>query len=100
MGRVLPKFDAAKEGFELEVPAGFEPIRAEIADTISKFVFANRVVDVRKRQKIHFRKQVTLDPDFKELWDRISKRTKYRVSLSTDALVEAAAAAIKSLTVR
>ncbi len=31
---------------------------------------------------MQFRKQVTLDPEFKALWDRISKRTKYRVSLS------------------
>ncbi len=35
-----------------------------------------------------------MDPDFKELWDRISKRTKYRVSLSTDDLVSSAALGI------
>ncbi len=93
-GSVLPKFNPSADGFELNVPSGFEPIRAEISDAVSKFVFANRVIDARKRQKVHFRKQVTLDPEFKELWERISKRTKYRVSLSTDKLVAEAVAAI------
>ena len=83
-GVVLPKFDPSAEDFELDVPDGFEPIRAEITDAISRFVFANRVIDAKKRQTVRFRKQVTLDPEFKALWDRISKRTKYRVSLSSD----------------
>lgn len=89
-GAVLAKFDPSADGFALDVPAGFEPIRAEITDAVSRFVFANRIVDARKRQTVRFRKQVTLDPDFKALWDRISKRTKYRVTLSTDELVAAA----------
>ena len=93
-GSVLPKFNPADETFELDVPDAFEPIRAQITDTISKFVFANRVTNAKKRQRVKFRKQVTLDPEFKELWDRISKRTKYRVSLSSDDLVTEAAIAI------
>ena len=93
-GGVLAQFNPAEDDFELDVPAGFEPIRAQITDTISKFVFANRVINAKKRQKVKFRKQVTLDPEFKELWDRISKRTRYRVSLSTEELVASAAAAI------
>ena len=93
-GSVLPKFNPADEAFELDVPEGFEPIRGQITDTISKFVFANRITNAKKRQRVKFRKQVTLDPDFKALWERISKRTKYRVSLSSDDLVAEAAAAI------
>ena len=49
-------------------------------------------VNAKRRQSVRFRKQVSLDPDFKALWDRISKRTKYRVSLSSDDLVAAASA--------
>jgi type III restriction enzyme len=93
-GVVQPKFDPAVDGFVLDVPEGMEPIRAEITDTISRFVFANRIVDAKKRHAVRFRKQVMLGADFKALWDRISKRTKYRVSLSTDGLVEVAARAI------
>lgn len=95
-GAVLPKFDPRRDGFELNVPTYAIPMRAEITDIISNFVFANRIADARKRQTVRYKKQVTLDPGFKELWDRISQRTKYRVSLSTDDLVATAVDAIKA----
>ena len=93
-GGVLPKFNPTADDFELDVPAEVESLRAEITDAVSGYLFANRIIDARKRQTVRFRKQVSLDPDFKALWERISKRTKYRVSLSTDDLVSAAASAI------
>lgn len=93
-GAVLPKFNPADETFELNVPVGCEPLRGQITDTISKFVFTNRVINAKKRQKVRFRRQIIFDAGFRDLWDRISKRSKYRVSLSTDKLVEAAASAI------
>lgn len=93
-GAVMGKFDPSTDDFELDVPVGFEPIRAEITDAVSKFVFANRVINAKKRQTVRFRKQVTLDPEFKALWDRISKRTKYRVSLSSEELITEAVSAI------
>jgi len=93
-GVVQPKFAPTTAGFSLAVPEEMEPIRAEITDAISRFVFANRIVDARKRHPVRFRKQVMLGSDFKALWDRISKRTKYRISLSTDELVGVAAGAI------
>lgn len=95
-GAVEPKFAPTVEGFTLAVPEEMEPIRAEITDAISRYVFANRIINAKKRTTVRFRKQVMLGEDFKELWDRISKRTKYRVSLSTDQLVRVAAGAIAS----
>jgi len=93
-GIVQPKFAPSTDGFELAVPDGMETVRAEITDAISRYVFANRIVNAKKRQAVRFRKQVMLDSDFKALWERISKRTKYRVSLSTDELVGVAARAV------
>ena len=93
-GAVLPKFNPNVEGFELDVPEAVSPLRAEITDVVSRFVFANRIIDARKRQTVKFRKHVTLDPGFQELWERISKRTKYRVSLSSEDLIERAASSI------
>jgi type III restriction enzyme len=93
-GEVQAKFNPTDGNFELAVPGHLEAIRAEIIDTISRYVFSNRVADARKRQKVRFSKQVTLDPGFKQLWDRISQRTKYRVSLSSEKLAAAAADAI------
>jgi type III restriction enzyme len=93
-GVVQSKFAPTVDGFMLAVPEEMEPIRAEITDAISRYVFANRIIDAKKRHVVRFRKQVMLRSDFKELWERISKRTKYRVSLSTDELVGVAARAI------
>lgn len=95
-GTVLDKFDPSRGGFELEVPDGFESLRAQITDTVSNYVFTNRVTNAKKRKKVRFRKQVTLDADFKALWDRISQRTKYRVSLSSDDLVERSVASVRA----
>jgi type III restriction enzyme len=93
-GSVLPKFNPSIEGFELRVPVDLTSLRAEITDVVSRFVFANRIINARQRQTVKFRKHVTLDPGFQELWERISRRTKYRVSLSSDKLINDAARAI------
>jgi type III restriction enzyme len=93
-GAVQAKFNPSAESFELAVPLELVPLRAQITDTISKYIFANRLINARKRQRVRFSKQVTLEPGFKELWDRISQRTKYRVSLSSEKLAAVAAVAI------
>ena len=49
----------------------------------------------RERKTIRYRKRVTLAPEFKELWRRISARTRYRVRLDSDALVTDAVAALR-----
>ena len=94
-GGVMPKFNPTSGDFAMDVPADLTPIRAEITDAVSRYVFANRIINARNRQTVRFRKHVSLDPDFKSLWDRISKRTKYRVSLSSADLISAAVSAIK-----
>ena len=45
----------------------------------------------RRSNKIdlHLRKECLLTPEFQELWDRIKHRTRYAVSIDTDALVAA-----------
>lgn len=95
-GAVQPKFDPSTDGFALDVPEGVSALQAQITDVVSRFVFANRIVNAKKRQTVRFRKHVTLDPEFQLLWERISKRTKYRVSLSSEKLIELAAEAISA----
>ncbi len=40
------------------------------------------------RQKISFRKSVMLDPNFKELWERIKHKTTYHINIGPDKLVD------------
>lgn len=50
----------------------------------------------KKRQPIKLNKQVLLGDDFKQLWDKIKHRTRYRVKYDTDELIESSAKFIKN----
>lgn len=89
-GKVTDKFDIKKPDFQLVVPEKFTPIRAEITDIVNQYVFKNRVVNVRDRATIRFNKKVQLNPEFKEMWDEISQKTRYRVNFQTEKLIQLA----------
>ena len=55
--------------------------------------------DARKRRTAGLRKQRTLTPEFKELWERIKHKTRYSVTIDTDRLVEDVAAALSHATI-
>lgn len=94
-GQVLPAFTPAEEGFVLPVPDEYAEAREDITAVIQKHVDPIAIKNARERKKVRYRKRVTLDPDFKELWQRISKRTRYRVSLDSEVLVNDAVSALQ-----
>lgn len=57
--------------------------------------FEGRVVNKRTRVELRVREDVLEDPLFKELWKRISPRTRYRLDFETDALIDEAVRRIK-----
>ncbi|CAN5593000.1 DEAD/DEAH box helicase family protein [soil metagenome] len=91
LGTIQSTFDPKNDLFVLQVPPQFEEARAQIVDVMNKYVFSNRFVDARRRQQITLRKEVLLDPEFEQLWNRVSQRTRYRISFDSGALIEAAA---------
>lgn len=95
-GEVTAAFDPAAEDFELPVPAEFADARDEITAVISKYVEPIRIENARDRKPVKYRKKVTLDPEFKALWERISKRTRYRVALDSKQLITEAVTALKN----
>lgn len=94
-GEVLPAFNPLDDSFVLPVPEGYEGAREEIIREISKRVELIPIKDARKRKTVRYQKNVALDPEFQELWKRISVRTRYRVSLDSDELVAYAVAALR-----
>ncbi len=96
-GKVQDKFDPKNPHFVLELPEEFAPMRAQVSDTLQKFVLKSRVVNVRDRKTLKLRKNVTLDENFRELWERISQKTRYRVQFDTDDLVQKAADSIADM---
>lgn len=96
-GRILDKFDPRNPLFVLALPEEWAHMRPQIADVLNRYVFKNRVVNARDRRSLTLRKNISLDPTFRKLWQRISQRTRYRVRFDTDQLVKSTAQAIKEM---
>lgn len=96
-GQILEAFDPKRPGFELKLSDEFSDLKPAIIDEIQKFIFSNRVPDVREKRTIKFRKEVHLSEDFKSLWDKIKQRTRYRVAFDTNDLITKAIARIKDI---
>lgn len=53
-------------------------------------MFAGRVKDGRKRERVTYNKRVELNPDFKALWEKISQKTRYAIAFNTQELIDLA----------
>ena len=98
-GRITDKFDPKSPNFLLNLPDEWAHMRAQITDELNKYVFKNRVVNARDKRTLTLRKNLTLDPTFRELWDRISQRTRFKVTFDTNDLIRNAAQAIAEMPV-
>jgi type III restriction enzyme len=96
-GDITDKFTPEKPGFVLQVPPELEPLRAALVDEIKRYIFKNRIVNARDRRNLTYNKRVELNEDFKALWERINKKTRYRVEFTTSDLIERAVAKIKKM---
>jgi len=95
-GEIQDKFDPKNKHFELKVSDAYADLKSGIIDEIQKYVFKNRIPNVRDRRELKFRKEVHLSDDFKALWGKISQRTRYRVEFNTGDLIERAVVRIKA----
>lgn len=59
--------------------------------------FTGRIKNMRERTAIKYRKGFEADPRFLEIWEKLKKKTSYRVNYKTDELITFAAKAIKDL---
>ncbi len=96
-GEILSTFDPKSPHFDLKVSEEFADLKPEIIDEINRKLFKNRIANARERRELKFRKEVHLSEDFKELWERIKHRTRYRVHFDTADLIECTLARIKTI---
>ena len=97
LGDITEKFVPEKEGFILDLPSDIEHLRAAITDEMRRYIFKNRVVNARDRRELKYNKRVELNEDFKTLWQKISKKTRYSVAFETARLIESAAQKIQKM---
>ena len=97
VGDITDKFTPEIDGFKLDVGEELELMRAMITDTMKKYIFKNRIVNARERRQITYNKRVELNEDFKLLWEKINKKTRYSVEFDTEELVKRAVDKIKRM---
>jgi type III restriction enzyme len=86
-GDLTAEFATEREGFQLELPAELAPLRAAITDEMKRYVFKDRVVNARDRRTFKYNKRIELNDNFKELWAKINKKTRYSVEFETEDLI-------------
>jgi type III restriction enzyme len=59
--------------------------------------FTGRIKNKQTRIAIKYRKGFVADPKFLEIWEKLKKKTTYRVDYKTDVLIEKAENAIKAI---
>ncbi|MDO9534009.1 MAG: DEAD/DEAH box helicase family protein [Bacillota bacterium] len=97
LGDITDKFVPDKEGFKLEIPEELEPLRAAITDEMKRYVFKNRIVNARDRHTLKYNKRVELNEDFKVLWEKINRKTRYSVEFNSEELIARAVDKIKKM---
>ena len=96
-GKISSLFDLDNIDFSLKISSEFEDISEKIVDEIKKRFFKDKISNAKKRKKVNFKKQVFLGEDFKELWSRVSARTRYRIFFKTEDLITKAVEQIESM---
>lgn len=72
-------------------------LQKEIEDDIG-IKFTGRIVNLKKDKiKLQLKERVLLDPQFVELWDKISRKTMYELAFSTDDVVRDAVRRINAM---
>lgn len=95
-GKVQATYQPNLEGFSLgPVPDFFWP-ETGIHAVLDKCKIEHFVKTRRKRVPRKLNKELYASPEFEEFWDRISRRTTYRVSVKRAAIIDAAVAKIKA----
>ncbi len=96
-GRLQPAFDPKRPDFKVELPEGQKDLAPAVVDLLASFQIERHIRRARDEGTNRLRKEVTLTPEFTELWKRIKPKTTYRVEFATDVLVQRAVYALKQM---
>lgn len=94
-GKIQHSFNPQKAGFTLMLPDSFAAAENDIIDILQSYQLNRYVKEDAPPKRLKLNKQIFLDPEFENLWERINLRTTYQVDYSTDTLI---ANAIKAIT--
>ena len=87
-GKVQDELKVAIKNNAVDIPSEYEEIKPAIITLARKLSSNLNIKDNREKKKVKLNKQVYLDPEFKQLWDRIKYKTTYSVDFSSERLIE------------
>jgi type III restriction enzyme len=96
-GKIQPTFDPKAPGFDLGLQPEHANLRSDIIDVLQSYQLERHVKKDEDGKRLRFKKEVTLDPEFQELWNRIKQKTSFSVEYQTGTLVANAVKAIKAI---
>ena len=96
-GKIKPTFDPKATALDLGLPPEHANLRSDIIDVLQSYQLERHIKKDEDGQRLRFKKEVTLDPEFQELWNRIKAKTTYSVEYQTDVLVANSVKAIKAM---
>ena len=97
-GRLTARFVATKpDDLDLGLPEQYAHLKEEVIDVLRSYQVERFVQRDTNAKPLRFKKEVSLDPGFQELWKRIQPKTRFSVAYSTGELVNAAAKAISKM---
>ena len=74
-------------------------LQAEVAQEFGSAASAPRPRNARERGVARPNKEMMLTPEFRELWERIKHKTRYKVAVDTEALISEVVAALDAATI-
>jgi type III restriction enzyme len=96
-GRIQKTFDPKAKDFDLPLPEAYKELKAEVVDILSSYQLERHIKRDEPGKKLAFKKAVSLDQDFQELWSKIKPRTTYAVEYKTEVMVQNAVNAIRKM---
>jgi type III restriction enzyme len=87
-GKVQDKLKIDLKDNKLNVPEEYELVKAEIIALTRKVCSNLNIKNNSDKKTIKLNKQVYLDPEFIELWDRIKYKTTYSVEFDSEKLID------------
>lgn len=87
-GNVKDALKTAIKNNTIDIPKEYESVRPAITALAKKVSSSLNIKNNSDKKKIELNKQVYLDPEFKELWDRIKYKTTYSVEFDSEKLIQ------------
>ena len=96
-GTIREPMKAALKNGTLDLPPRYAAAKERIAQIALKTDQRPPLRDASRDVTVRRNKQALLSPEFAELWKKIKQKTTYRVSIDTEKLVAACAAALREM---